>query len=711
MKAVVAVRTARAAWRKRLIGVAGLHTGAWLLASALIAALLLTAAFQAHPTFVVVVGDTPHDTALVRNFNSAERQRTQDGGRQFRWTRATSALVFPGIGRGRATIDLLLSGSSNTSADTTILANGVGIATLRLTPDFQSYRVEAPAAVMSRGSLELTFLTTPFRPPGDGRTLGIVVHEVRIHAPAHGLALPPARITLSLWMGAIAVALALLTAGFGGMAAFAGATLVAAGMAAFLVWNRLFLTTDAGGVVRAGALMAIVAAAIRLLGPPLSRRLGLPATARDVRWLALIVGAVLALRFAGVLHPDIIIGDLTFHAHRFDDVAIRHQLILPVESKEFGGRTILYAPTPYLVMLPLSWVIHDRALMFFLFALGIDAIRFCIIWYVARRLTGDRTAANLVVLVMGLVPVGWIVYSWGIFANVFAEGMLTVLFALLILAYHKLAGPRRWRWCALFAAVICLTLLAHLGVFVLTALTVTLYLLGRVARNLLRHERPWASGVIPLAVAGLTAAAVAFALFYRFSARDILGGRHAPPPVEREATDTQTAPPRHQYITGGATPDYRNGLPAVTTPHLGVALAREAWEMSFAFYRVWPVAACLVGIALSRRTERWTDDVGLRRGGDSPHIAPRPESFFLTLSVWMLVAAIMLVVGIVARLYVRYPLFALPAVSLGAGIMLARLARRGRWGAVAAAGLLAISAIYLAFFWYSRIVYDWKIPV
>ena len=590
------------AWRRWTIRATGLRTVGWLLASAAIGFMLLMAAFQARPTYVLGVGDTPHDTGLVHDFNTAEQQRAQDGGRRFRWTRGTSEIDFPGIGRGATAIDLLLSGSTNPNPDVTILANDAPIATLHLTPDFRAYHVEAPATVMTHGSLELTFAATPFQPRGDRRTLGIVVQEVRLHAPGHGLVLPPARIALSLWVGIVCAALALLIAGLGGAAACAGAAIVAASMAAFLVWNRIFLTPDAGGVVRAGVLMIAVAAAIRLLVPPLSRRLGLPTTARDVRWLAVIAAFVLALRFAGVLHPDIIVGDLTFHVHRFEDIAVRHTLILPVESKEFGGRTILYAPTPYLAMLPLSWVIHDRVLMLFLFALGIDALRFCIIWYVARRVTDDLTAANLVVLVMGLVPVGWIVYSWGIFANIFAEGMLTLLFALLILAYDRLAGPRRWWWCALFAAVICLTLLAHVGVFVLTTLTVMLYLLGRVAQNLLRHERPWANGVIPFMVAGLAAAAIAFALFYRFPAHDLLTGKKAPAPVEQEATtNTQVAPPRHTYITGGATPDYRNGLPAVITPHLSVALAREAWEQSFAFYRVWPVLACIAGaVALWR---------------------------------------------------------------------------------------------------------------
>ncbi len=735
-------------WRTRWVPTAHLRVGAWFFAALLVAAILLTAAFQNRPTYVLGVGDTPHDTGLVRNFNAAEQQDAQDGGRQFRWTRGTSAVAFPGIGRGRMAIDLVLNRSVNPNADTTILANDTPIATVQVTPDFQTYHVEAPATVMTRGSLTLGFVTEPFSPPNDRRMLGVVVQEVRIHAADRGPTLPPARITLSLWLGVVAVALSLLIAGIGGMGLFAGAIIVAASMAAFVVWNRLFLTANAGGVVRAGVLMVVVVIAIRLLVPPLCRRLGTPTTARDVRWLAVIAGFVLALRFAGVLHPGIIVGDLTFHVHRFEDVAVRHTLVLPVNSKEFGGRTIFYAPTPYLVMIPLSWVIHNRVLMLFVFALGIDAIRFCIFWFVARRVAGDLRTANLIVLVMALMPVGWIVYSWGIFANIFAEGMLTLLFALLILGYEKLTGPRRWWWCALFAAVICLTLLAHIGVFVLTAATLTLYLLGRIIENLLRHARPWANGVIPFVVAGLTAATIAFALFYRIPARDLLSGATAPPPVEQEATNTQTAPPRHEYRTGGATPDFRNGLPAITTPHLSVALARETWEMSYAFYRVWPIPACLVGIVLLWRARR-TKDLGLRTKGTGPFLTPgpspsrkdhgrkqvsaamerggegdaphsesvvshlvlSPQSSVLTLGVWMLVAAIMLVVGIVAQLYVRYPLYALPAVSMGAGVLLAWLVGRGRWGTLLTIGLLAVSVVYLALFWYSRIVYDWKIPV
>ena len=699
----------------------------WLIAAALIAAVLLAAAYQTRPTYRVAIGDAAQDTALIRNFYGPERQSPADGGARYRWSRENGRIAFPGIGRGAVHLDLDLSRSLNPSRTVHVLANGGEIGQVELTPVFATYGFDVPASFLPNGTLIVTLAAQTYTPPGEQRPLGVAVRDVTIRPVGRGVALPPAKIALSLWVCVLCVALALLVAGWGGAVACAGAITVAAGMAALLIGNRLFLTVDAGGAVRAGVLMLAVVAAIRALVPPLCCRLGSPTTARDVRALATIVGATLALRFAGVLHPSIVIVDLKFHLHRLADVADNHTLLLPIQSAEFGGRTVLYAPTPYLFMLPFSWIIRDRTLLLFLFALGIDAARFCVIWYVARRVTRDQLTANLAALTMALMPVGWIVYSWGTFANIFAEGMLTLLFAFLALAYDQLSGPRRWRWCAGFAAVICLTLLAHIGVFVLTAATVALSLIGRMGMVFLtpplpkgHPPSPRGKGeekirVVLFAMAAVMAAVIAFALFYRYPARDLFGGSTTAA-IEQEATGAPATPATRLYRTGGATPDDRNGLPAVTTPHLAVALAREAWEVSFAFYRVWPVVLCVAGVAVLRRTEG--ERIGSASGfapDDSPSVLmpPKghPQSSVLTLSVWLAVAAAMLVVGIVARLYVRYPLYALPAVSLGAGVALAWVVRRVPWGWCVAAVLLAFSAVTTLLMWYDRIVYAFKVVV
>jgi hypothetical protein len=299
--------------------------------------------------------------------------------------------------------------------------------------------------------------------------------------------------------------------------------------------------------------------------------------------------------------------------------------------------------------------------------------------------------------------------------------MLTLLFALLVLDYGRLSGPRRWWWCAAFATVICLTLLAHIGVFVLTGAICMLYLAVRVAQVALTPSSPSQlgkgrrfRGAVLFGVAGVVAAVVAFALFYRYPAHDVLAGSNQQA-VEQEGTGVQLAPAPRQYRTGGATPDGSIGLPAITTSHPGVALGIEAWENSWAFYRFWPVVASIAGAYLLASRHSQLPAARAPSGQDEPpgnvDRADAQRDAALTITVWLVVAAVMLVVGIVARLYVRYPLFILPAVALGSGVALAWLVRRWRWGWIAATLLLAFSAVTTLLMWYDRIVYAFRMIV
>lgn len=676
-----------------------------LIVAGILAALLLGAAYQVRPTYRVTLGDAPHDAALVADFYPPERQPAQDGGRTFRWTQDDSVITLPGIGRDAVSATLILAGSRNPHPDVRVLANGVAVGAFHVTPDFQPYRVDVPASLMRGGSLTLDIVAPTFTLPGDRRELGVVARAMIVQPVGAGFALPPARVAFSLWLGAVCVALAFLVAGFGIATACAGAAIVAAGMAAFLIRDRPFLTVDAGGIARGGLLMLAVAAVIVLLLPSLCSRSGLPTARRDVRWLAIIAGSVLALRFASMLHPGMVIVDLPFHLHRLADVADRHMLLLRTTAEEFQDKAMYYVPTPYLILWPFTRVVQDqdRATLFFLLAMAIEAVRYCVLWIVARAATRDLLSANLAALAMALMPVDWIIFSWGSFPNLLGEGALTVLFALLALRYRDLTAASRWRSVVAFTAVILLALLTHNGVFVLTAASLALYLLARAGHNTWRRKRPWAGGVPLLTVAGLAAAALAFILFYRIPFHALLTGQRTP--TATAATDT--AATITGYRTGGATPDASIGLPQIETTHLVVALAREAWEMSYAFYRIWPILAALAGLALLIRRAR--PHAGSERDAPgTPVAAGRMGDTALVIAVWLAVAAIMLVVGITTRFYVRYPLYALPAVALGAGVAAAWLIRRVCWGWCVVALLLGYSAITTLLLWYDRIVYAYK---
>ncbi len=691
-----------------------------LAVAGVLAATILTLAYQARPTQSFAVGDAARDAAIVRGFYPPQRQTPDEGGVRYRWTRGGDAeLLFPGVGRGPARVALTLNRAGNPAETVRVLANGGEIAALRLLPGFATYALDIPAPYMTSGNLILTLQAAPYAPPGDRRVLGVVVSEVAVTPTGAGLALPPARVALLLWLGAMGAATGLLVAGYGPRVVVAGAGATALALAAGLVADRAFVAAGAGGIAAGGAAMLAVAASVRLTLPPLCRWRGLAVSARDVAPLAVIAGAVVALRLAGSLHPAIAVVDRGFHLNRLADVVDNRLLLLRIQSAEVGGRDVLYPPTPYLLLWPFTALVRDRALLLVLFALVGDAVRLCVLWVVARVVTGGVRAAHLTAATMAAMPVGWIVYSWGIFANLFGEVMLTLLFALLALSYRRLAGPRRVLWGLAFACVLALALLAHLGVFVLTAAAVGLVVVVRLlevvggrrlavgsgAKGALAARGSRLAACVAFAVAAALAVVVAFGLFYRFPAARLLEGSFAQP-VEAAARAEQEAPqadPRI-YRTGGATPDERIGLVVVRTANPAEALVRELWGVSYAFYGVWPVVAALVGLVLLVRRARTESRMDATYATSTSYAGDAA----VAIGVWLGAAAIMLVVGLVGRLFVRYPLFALPAVSLGAGVALAALWGRGTWGRVATVALLLVAVVWSLLVWYDRIVYAFK---
>ena len=689
-----------------------------LLVAGILATAMLTVAYQAHPTQRVAIGDASRDAAIVRGFYPPQRQTPDEGGVRYRWTRGGDAeLLFPGVGRGPAHVELTLNRGGNPADTVRVLANGGDLGTLTILPGFTTYPLDIPASYLTSGNLTITLQTTPYAPSGDRRVLGVVVSEAVVTPMGNGVALPPARVALLLWLGAMGVASGLFAAGFGRRVIVTGAGAASLALAAGLVLDRTFVAAGAGGMAAGGAAMLVIVLAIRLLLPPLCRWRGLAVTARDVAPLAVIAGIVVALRLAGSLHPGIAVVDRGFHLNRLADVADMHLLLLRVKSAEVGEREVLYPPTLYLLLWPLTALVRDRAVLLVLFALLGDAVRLCVVWVVARVATGRVQTAHLTAATMAAMPVGWIVYSWGIFANLFGEWMLTLLFALLALSWQRLAGPRRVVWGAAYALVIAVALLSHLGVFVLTAVAVGLVVAvrllgivgGRRSASGVRGERgsrpPTADRLTPVLAFTLAAAlavVLAFGLFYRFPAARLLeGGFEQPVDVAARAEQEAQSGPRI-YRTGGATPDDRIGLVVVRTTNPVEALVRELWEVSYAFYAVWPVGAAVIGCVLLARQRRRAAEL------DAPYSTSVAGDAALAVGAWLGAAAILLIVGLVGRLYVRYPLFALPAVSLGAGVALAALWGRGTWGRVAVVALLAVAAVWSLLLWYDRIVSAFK---
>ncbi|MGI8689252.1 MAG: hypothetical protein ACR2M3_11795 [Thermomicrobiales bacterium] len=680
-------------------------------AVAVIAAVVIGVAYQTHPAYDIAICQRVQDDPLVQDFNTAERQPAAMGGRAYRWTRGESSIVFPGIGRNAATVTLTMAGGPNPHPDVTILANTGEVAHLHLTPDFADYPIAIPAPYLTTGTLTLTFRTEPFRAPGDRRELGVLVSRVRIQ-PSGGFALPPARTALALWGAVMLVMLALLVVGLRGWEAAVMALLVMIGIGLLLARNRLFIALGAGPWLRVAGGTFLLAAALRFAMPPLMRRLGIVGGVWEARWaLAAIIG-VFAVRLGGLYHPAMIVSDLTFHVHRFDDVIVRHIWYQEIAALYDKNRPVPYPPGAYLLFAPFAPIVRNRADLLTVGTQLLDASRILVIGLVVWKVTQDRIAAACATLIAGIVPVAFIIFSWGNLTNAVGEWALTLVFALLALGADRLRKP----WLTVsFIAVILLALLSHIGVAVTTVVLLAVAL-GLWACMLLRQRRmPWRDRDF-LAALALTciAGALAFALFYRIPLTSAHAATNDPALANVPAASTGG-----RYEIGGPRPDPSIGLNDARTNNPVVAVAGQVWVEGYAFYRLWPLLLAPLGYWLLLRIDLPSNSLpggkGNRRAVHEPPLqmshSPFPKRkgvgglgsrLCLVCLVWFGVALLFLVVGVLAGRYVRYAVTAIPAVAVGAGVAIGYL-WQWRWGRGIAIVLFVFGITATLLVWYGRI--------
>ncbi|MDQ2785381.1 MAG: hypothetical protein M3Y58_10315 [Chloroflexota bacterium] len=705
---------ATATGQRAIIGRLGNGVGAlawwWsIVAVAVIAAMMIGAAYQTHPTYDIAIGQRVQDDPLVQDFNTAERQPAAVGGRAYRWTRGESSIVFPGIGRNAATVTLTLAGGPNPHPDVTILANTGEVAHLHLTPDFADYPIAIAAPYLTTGALTLTFQTMPFRALGDRRELGVLVSRVRIQ-PSGGFTLPPARTALALWGAVLCAMLALLVVGLRGWEAAGVALLVVIGFGLLLARDRLFIALGAGPWLRVASGTVLLAVALRFVMPPLIQRLGIVGGVWEARWLLAAVVGIFAMRLGGLYHPAMIVSDLTFHVHRFDDVIVQHIWYQEIAALYDKNRPVPYPPGAYLLFAPFALIVHNHADLLTVGTQLLDASRILVIGLVVWKATQDRIAATCATLIAGIVPVAFIIFSWGNLTNAVGEWALTLVFAILALGADRLRKP----WLAVcFVAVILLALLSHIGVAV-TTVALLAAALGLWASMLLRQRRaPWRDRDFLVAVV-LTciAGALAFALFYRIPLTGTHAATHDPALANVPAASTGG-----RYEIGGPRPDPSIGLNDARTNNPVVAIAGQLWVEGYAFYRLWPLLLAPLGYWLLGRIDLPPSPLPKGEGNPLRLLRRVPSRSLFLLGkgagglgsrlclvclVWFGVALLFLVVGVLAGRYVRYAMTAIPAVAVGAGVALGSL-WQWRWGRGIAIVLLVFSIAATLLVWYGRI--------
>lgn len=654
------------------------------LALVVLVPVLLFAVYQVRLGQTVHVGVLTDDKPYVVRMNSPEKA---DFG-LYRWTTGDSAIRLPGLGRGPYRLTLTMAGSANPDPRVEILVNDTVLQRFALTGGLAEYRVEIPASATASGDVIVRLRGEAFQPRGDARQLGVVLTRVSVEPIGDpGIPLPPDATAIQLWALVLLAYLIAWIAGFGPRGAGIVGGTVAVGMAGLLLANRPWLTVwvATGGLLRAALTGLALAALLRLLLPRLYRLAGLEAGAREVRLPILLAALFFVAHFGGDLHPHTRIVDLFFHVNRYTLVNRDGQLLLLVESREWGTRETIYPPAAYLFMRLVRPFAPDVLTTVLLFIALLEAARLCLVYLIAHRATRDPRAGALAAAVFGIVPMAYLPFSWGIATNVFGAWWITAIFAILTLGYDALRRPLV---AGLLTLAATLALLAHPGEFVLASASLggAIALFGLLERPRFRGSWPVLVGVTVLA------AGIAFALLYRLVAADMLakGAETIAQKLGGGGGGPATATAPAGWRVGGAIDDPIIGLRGyrvTTIPALIRGGLVGYWREAWGYYYLWPPILALAALPLMRGTEA----LGRLR---------------LASVVWWLVAALFALVGLLLNVYVRYAYYLLPVIAIGAGLSLARLTRAGRWGQVVVALLLVDTTAAGLWFWYLRISVD-----
>jgi len=626
--------------------------------------LLSFLAGQIFPPLALDIGEPP-DEMYLSGFYEPEKRADLS----FRWSTGEGRVALPALGKAPCRLNLHLSAPrpagwpsprlSLTQGDILLLETTVG-------PTPQVYSLLLPAEALSSGGLALEWHSETFSPgESDPRILGVALDRLEVWKVGRGTVF--LSLEAYLWP-LLTVLLAVLLArrlGWPRHTALGVGAACALVLAAVLGWARPLLAPGLAFFPLGLACSFLFHALFRRPLDRLFVRLGGQLDGPTARALWSVVLFFLAVRLAGSFHPAMETWDLCFHFHRLMDVA-RGQPFFTITSGEWRGLQTLYLPSLYIVLSPFWAVFGGRLVPLKVAAVLLDTSSALAVACLARRLLGRGRTAWLAAFLYLTMPQSYIIFSWGIVANIFGQWLFLFLLALFFSPLGSLA--RRPAWISA-AALLTLGLLSHPGAVLLTAsLLGGLLLLSRL------FPRP---GGLPRPAVGrwagtaLGALALVTLLYYSHFAPTMWGALR-----EMGRGSNLEQPRQGGILVRGPVIDPGLGLRAVEVSNWGQAVLAGMEELAAearAYYDAWPLLlalAALPGLAWEKRAQ------AVRLLG-------------LALATALLFAAI----GLTLNLYVRYMYFLLPFVALGTAWWLARWSRRGRAGRMTA----LLSGLYLLF--------------
>jgi hypothetical protein len=404
--------------------------------------------------------DTP--PAIARGLYPTE---FEPGGSSFAWTRDRATFAFDGLDRSRAwTLTLRVKagrGPGVPPAVATIDADGAVLATTPVGSDWHEIRAVMAAnrtASRTRPTRVSVTVAPTFVPgPGDTRTLGLIVDEVRL--VPEGLPIAPRRAAMAAaaaggLLGAAIAAIGVPLAwaiGLAALFAIAQAVALTTGSAPY---TRAYLERipDLAAAAAAGMAMAAGIAAAR------RRPLSVAAAAAVA-----VAGVALVLELEGLLHPGKAIVDALFHAHRLQWVADgRYFFTQPMPS----GVAFPYAIGLYVIALPWMPLTRDHVMLLRIVVLVTHALAALSLYPLVSRAWQDRRVGAAAVAAYLLAPLPFVVIGNANQTYAFGQSVATIALATAMTSPLDPTGSaarRRWLAALGSVALIALGLLSHVG--------------------------------------------------------------------------------------------------------------------------------------------------------------------------------------------------------------------------------------------------------
>jgi hypothetical protein len=640
-------------------------------------------------SFVHLVGTSftepvgrPYDQVFLEKVYPAE----QGGGFRFRWTEPQAGLVYHGLPHAPLVLRLRMHGAVTGPVTTTQLRVGDRVlAEIPVSYPLYHYAVVVDPGLWAGDTLHVELESTTFVPGGqDPRPLGVAIDRIVLYTDSAGWR-PAMPWTALLLAGTAALLyLSLRRAGMmrpirsgstvlddGDTQPCGGHWALVAGIAAslwggalllsLLLPSRSFVAAYAGGLFLATALSYPLLLSTLAVARAFFRRAGVLPDRRTWRWLAVLFLVAFLLRFGGALSPRYASHDGPFHANRLG-FAERGQLFFEHQSIEAGMRSDPYPGALYLALLPLSVAIDspDALLAFFLAWLAAGEI--FLFWFLARQVL-DVRASRWAVLLYVAFPIALAAFWFGIYANLFANGVVLLVAAALVLVWQGRVSASPLPWIPLWA----LFLLAHFGTVILWGPLLLLWGgLLHVQGDLLQRQR-----LRRLALSGAVALVLVITLYYSYF-----------------------------YGFFG---DMGAALGGVFSPVEGTAEASFSWVRTLAEARVWwrwgfvadyagvGIPLGLLGLLLLRRL--------YRRNA-------------VAIGAWLLVgvAGLFWAISMVTAYFTRYMLFLLPVMAIGSAQVLSLCWERGRAGRTLAVVLLGYVCAITAILWLGLCLLGWHPP-